>query len=169
VFHWNRLSDHIGRKPVLLACIGGTAVSMVLFGLSRSFWAIVLRYPSHTSWRRRSLTCSSQPLSAWCGEGKPRRREKCHGRTHRRDEYSAGIFIVADDLGNWHRVWVRHLPHHLSLLGNISSPLAHSSVASYHDRKIAGQARSRILSGINIHTSSRALFLVPFCLYLSSL
>ncbi|KAH9955871.1 MFS general substrate transporter [Russula dissimulans] len=42
VFHWNRLSDHIGRKPVLLACIGGTTVSMVLFGLSRSFWAIVL-------------------------------------------------------------------------------------------------------------------------------
>ncbi|KAH9955872.1 MFS general substrate transporter [Russula dissimulans] len=40
-FYWNRLSDHIGRKPVLLACLAGTAVSMVLFGLSRSFGAIV--------------------------------------------------------------------------------------------------------------------------------
>jgi len=42
VFHWNRLSDHIGRKPVLLSCIAGTILSIVLFGLSRSFWAIVL-------------------------------------------------------------------------------------------------------------------------------
>jgi len=49
VFHWNRLSDHIGRKPVLLVCIAGTILSMVLFGLSRSFWAAVLRYLFHIS------------------------------------------------------------------------------------------------------------------------
>ncbi|KAI0290669.1 MFS general substrate transporter [Russula brevipes] len=40
--HWNRLSDHIGRKPVLLSCLAGTTISIILFGLSRSFWAIVL-------------------------------------------------------------------------------------------------------------------------------
>ena len=42
-FYWGRLSDHIGRKPVLLTCLAGTAVSMILFGLSRLFWAILSR------------------------------------------------------------------------------------------------------------------------------
>ncbi|KAI9460709.1 MFS general substrate transporter [Russula earlei] len=41
-FHWNRLSDHIGRKPVFLMCLTGTIISIVLFGLSRSFLALVL-------------------------------------------------------------------------------------------------------------------------------
>ncbi|KAH9059732.1 major facilitator superfamily domain-containing protein [Lactarius vividus] len=42
VLHWNRLSDHIGRKPVLLLCLTGEIVSVIVFGLSRSFWALVL-------------------------------------------------------------------------------------------------------------------------------
>ncbi|KAH9030836.1 MFS general substrate transporter [Lactarius deliciosus] len=41
-FQWNRLSDHVGRKPVLLSCLVGTALSILLFGLSHSFWALVL-------------------------------------------------------------------------------------------------------------------------------
>ncbi|KAF8267248.1 major facilitator superfamily domain-containing protein [Lactarius quietus] len=41
-FQWNRLSDHIGRKPVLLSCLAGTALSILLFGLSHSFLALVL-------------------------------------------------------------------------------------------------------------------------------
>ncbi|KAH9015503.1 MFS general substrate transporter [Lactarius hengduanensis] len=41
VLHWNRLSDHIGRKPVLLLCLVGETVSVIMFGLSRSFWALV--------------------------------------------------------------------------------------------------------------------------------
>ncbi|KAH9059722.1 MFS general substrate transporter [Lactarius vividus] len=41
-FPWNRLSDHVGRKPVLLSCLLGTALSILLFGLSHSFWALVL-------------------------------------------------------------------------------------------------------------------------------
>ncbi|KAH9027876.1 MFS general substrate transporter [Lactarius pseudohatsudake] len=41
-FQWNRLSDHVGRKPVLLACLVGTTISILLFGLSHSFWALVL-------------------------------------------------------------------------------------------------------------------------------
>ncbi|KAH9980690.1 MFS general substrate transporter [Russula compacta] len=39
---WNRLSDHVGRKPVLLFCLAGTIVAIILFGLSHSFWALVL-------------------------------------------------------------------------------------------------------------------------------
>jgi len=42
VLQWSRLSEKIGRKPVLLCGLLGTIVSCVLFGLSRSFWALVL-------------------------------------------------------------------------------------------------------------------------------
>ncbi|KAH9005454.1 MFS general substrate transporter [Lactarius hatsudake] len=41
-FQWNRLSDHVGRKPVLLSCLVGTSLSILLFGLSHSFWTLVL-------------------------------------------------------------------------------------------------------------------------------
>ncbi|KAI9452902.1 MFS general substrate transporter [Lactarius psammicola] len=41
-FQWNRLSDHVGRKPVLLSCLVGITLSILLFGLSRSFLALVL-------------------------------------------------------------------------------------------------------------------------------
>jgi MFS family permease len=41
--YWSRLSDHVGRKPVLLFCLAGTAASIVLFGFSRSFWTLVFR------------------------------------------------------------------------------------------------------------------------------
>ena len=43
-FHWSLLSDHIGRKTVLLTTIAGTAISVILFGFARSFWAILFRY-----------------------------------------------------------------------------------------------------------------------------
>ncbi|KZV74591.1 MFS general substrate transporter [Peniophora sp. CONT] len=43
VLQWGRLSDHIGRKPVLLIGLTGLAISFVLFGLSSSsFWALAL-------------------------------------------------------------------------------------------------------------------------------
>jgi len=41
-FQLNRLSDHVGRKPVLLSCLAGTALSILLFGLSHSFLALIL-------------------------------------------------------------------------------------------------------------------------------
>ncbi|KAI0740955.1 MFS general substrate transporter [Earliella scabrosa] len=41
VFQWSRLSDHIGRKPVLLIGLAGLCISMLLFGLSRTFWSLV--------------------------------------------------------------------------------------------------------------------------------
>jgi MFS family permease len=43
-FHWSRLSDLVGRKPILLIGLTGISISMYSFGLSRTFWSIVLRY-----------------------------------------------------------------------------------------------------------------------------
>ncbi|KXN84876.1 hypothetical protein AN958_12006 [Leucoagaricus sp. SymC.cos] len=42
VLQWSRLSDYIGRKPVLLTGLIGSALSMLCFGLSRTFWALVI-------------------------------------------------------------------------------------------------------------------------------
>lgn len=42
VLQWGRISDRIGRKPVLLVGLAGTAVSMTFFGLSRTFWTLVM-------------------------------------------------------------------------------------------------------------------------------
>ncbi|KAJ6496298.1 major facilitator superfamily transporter [Mycena sanguinolenta] len=42
VLQWSRASDHIGRKPVLLIGLFGTSVSMLCFGMSRTFWALVV-------------------------------------------------------------------------------------------------------------------------------
>lgn len=42
VIHWSRLSDYIGRKPVLLIGMAGATVSMICFGLSKKFWQLVL-------------------------------------------------------------------------------------------------------------------------------
>ncbi|KAF7330235.1 Major facilitator superfamily multidrug-resistance DHA1 sub-family [Mycena venus] len=42
VLHWSRLSDHIGRKPVILIGLFGLSLSMYCFSLSRTFWGLVL-------------------------------------------------------------------------------------------------------------------------------
>ncbi|KIK71431.1 hypothetical protein GYMLUDRAFT_235750 [Collybiopsis luxurians FD-317 M1] len=42
VFHWGRASDAYGRRPVLLLGPLGLAVAMFGFGLSRSFWSMVV-------------------------------------------------------------------------------------------------------------------------------
>ncbi|KAG1768481.1 MFS multidrug-resistance DHA1 sub-family [Suillus occidentalis] len=41
IFHWSRLSDQIGRKPVLLAALLAISVSMFSFGLSKTFLDLV--------------------------------------------------------------------------------------------------------------------------------
>ncbi|KAH9958361.1 MFS general substrate transporter [Lactifluus volemus] len=41
ILQWSRLSDHIGRKPVLLSGLLGTIVSIIMFGLCRSFSALI--------------------------------------------------------------------------------------------------------------------------------
>ena len=42
--HWNRLSDHVGRKPIILTGLFGISISMFLFGLSNTFGGLVLRF-----------------------------------------------------------------------------------------------------------------------------
>lgn len=44
VFQWSRLSDHIGRKLVLLIGMLGLILSMLFFGLSRTFLTLVIRF-----------------------------------------------------------------------------------------------------------------------------
>ena len=39
---WGRISDKVGRKPVLLAGLAGTALSMLVFGFAPSFPVAVL-------------------------------------------------------------------------------------------------------------------------------
>ncbi|BGO90910.1 hypothetical protein NBRC10512_002338 [Rhodotorula toruloides] len=42
VLAWGRLSDRIGRKPVLIIGLTGVTLSIVSFGLSKSFWMLVV-------------------------------------------------------------------------------------------------------------------------------
>ncbi len=40
---WSRVSDRIGRKPVLLTGLAGLCISMLCFGLSKTFTTLVVR------------------------------------------------------------------------------------------------------------------------------
>jgi len=42
VLHWSRTSDLVGRKPVILTGLFGLSLSMYCFGLSTTFWGLVL-------------------------------------------------------------------------------------------------------------------------------
>ncbi|KAG2361529.1 major facilitator superfamily domain-containing protein [Suillus spraguei] len=42
VLSWSRLSDRIGRRPVLLMGLTGACISMICFGLSTTFWSLVI-------------------------------------------------------------------------------------------------------------------------------
>jgi MFS family permease len=42
VLKWSRLSDRIGRKPVLSIGLLGTCISILCFGLSTTFWSLVV-------------------------------------------------------------------------------------------------------------------------------
>lgn len=42
VLHWSRISDRLGRKPVILSGLFGLSLSMYCFGLSRTFTGLVL-------------------------------------------------------------------------------------------------------------------------------
>ena len=37
---WGRLSDRIGRKPVIIICLAGAAVSYVMLGLASALWMV---------------------------------------------------------------------------------------------------------------------------------
>ncbi|EMD31270.1 hypothetical protein CERSUDRAFT_60152 [Gelatoporia subvermispora B] len=42
VLQWGRLSDKFGRKPILLSGLVDLIISIVCFGLSKSYWALIL-------------------------------------------------------------------------------------------------------------------------------
>ncbi|KAF8630250.1 hypothetical protein AX15_003027 [Amanita polypyramis BW_CC] len=42
VLQWGRLSDYVGRKPVLLVGLVGSALSMICFGISKTFATLVI-------------------------------------------------------------------------------------------------------------------------------
>ncbi|KAG2138610.1 major facilitator superfamily domain-containing protein [Suillus bovinus] len=42
IFHWSQLSDHIGRKPVILTALLALIVSIFWFGLSKTFLGLVV-------------------------------------------------------------------------------------------------------------------------------
>ncbi|EIW57758.1 MFS general substrate transporter [Trametes versicolor FP-101664 SS1] len=42
ILQWGRASDRIGRKPILLGGLLGQTLSMVGFGFSRRYWALIL-------------------------------------------------------------------------------------------------------------------------------
>ena len=64
VLHWNRLSDRLGRKPLLLMGMCGSITSMLCFGLSQTFWGLVTRYTVEEIPRKRCvLTHNTQPIS----------------------------------------------------------------------------------------------------------
>ncbi|KAI0784273.1 member of major facilitator superfamily multidrug-resistance, DHA1 sub-family [Abortiporus biennis] len=42
VLHWSRLSDHLGRRPIIMTGLFGLSLSMYSFGLSTTYWGAVL-------------------------------------------------------------------------------------------------------------------------------
>ncbi|KAG1742248.1 MFS multidrug-resistance DHA1 sub-family [Suillus paluster] len=42
IFHWSQLSDHIGRRPVILIALFAISVSMFSFGLSKTYLGLVV-------------------------------------------------------------------------------------------------------------------------------
>ena len=42
VLGWGRLSDRIGRKPVMLIGLTGVSISVAAFGMSQSFTAMIV-------------------------------------------------------------------------------------------------------------------------------
>jgi MFS family permease len=35
---WGSISDRVGRKPIILVALGGTALSSLLFGFAKNYW-----------------------------------------------------------------------------------------------------------------------------------
>ncbi|KAH9966955.1 MFS general substrate transporter [Lactifluus volemus] len=49
ILHWSRLSDVVGRKPIILIGLFGLSLSMYSFGLSTTYWGAILSRCLHGS------------------------------------------------------------------------------------------------------------------------
>ncbi len=159
VLQWNRLSDHVGRKPILLSGLLGTTVSITLFGLSRSFWTLALWYVF--AWTvslrlNRLLMPQPQPLLGWRAKWERGRCKNCTGRTYRRYQRCPRVLFTANLRCGWPDHRVRLIDCSLLLLHivDISYVSGLSLVASYRAHRTAGQITSHIPSGQNTHISS---------------
>ena len=98
VLYWSRLSDTIGRKPVILLGLFGLSLSMYSFGLSRTFWGLVIRLVFPTL-----LSCiyvvKQKPMSQRSLEWQHRRVEVCHYRDNRFDQSDGRLCLYADCMG----------------------------------------------------------------------
>ncbi|KAH9054523.1 major facilitator superfamily transporter [Lactarius vividus] len=135
VLQWSRLSDKVGRKPVLLFGLLGTIISSILFGLSRSFPALVLS------------RCLNGMLNGNTGVMKSMMAELT-------DETNMAqgflLLSVTWAVGCTIGFGVLHLSFVISLIPGHVGP---SSVVCYRGHKIVGQISSHILSGASTHTS----------------
>lgn len=67
VLQWARISDYIGRKPVLLTGMAGLCMSMICFGLSRTFLHLVLRCATSLCYMRPNIDCLAFPSRCLVG------------------------------------------------------------------------------------------------------
>jgi hypothetical protein len=110
VLQWSRASDRVGRKPVLLLGIFGLSLSMLCFGLSRTFTTLVLRCAFRYWCRTWHLMCrpiiSPQSLHNWCPEWECWCYEKHARGVDGLDESSAGVRVVSSGLVVGNDTWV---------------------------------------------------------------
>ena len=116
VLHWNRLSDRLGRKPVLLMGMFGSVASILCLGLSRTFLGLVARYAVRSVLPRQAAL-STPSLSLWglldgnvgqltdvdvsfynLMEYHRRHKERCRGN-HGLDESVPRLWVVFRPLG----------------------------------------------------------------------
>lgn len=104
VMQWSRLSDRIGRKPVILIGLSGLCVSMTCFGLSTTFWQLAVRLV-----RAEPPGCGLtlfKSLYMWLIKRQCWRREEHDWRTNGFDKYSSSIRSHADRVVSWINVGV---------------------------------------------------------------
>jgi MFS family permease len=66
VLHWSRLSDVVGRKPIILVGLFGLSLSMFSFGLSTTYWSAAFWHvsvPYYQSPDPPLMTLSSRSLN----------------------------------------------------------------------------------------------------------
>ncbi|OCF54197.1 hypothetical protein L486_08394 [Kwoniella mangroviensis CBS 10435] len=69
MYQWGKLSDRIGRKPVILGGLCGVAVTHTLFGMSQSFWwAMIARFLSELTSCQSNLSGQASVMRAVLGE-----------------------------------------------------------------------------------------------------